>query len=78
MKKKNKGHIEKAAVAPAFGRLLRLPEVLNLVPVSPSAWWEGAKQGRFPKGRKLSPKITIWTLSEIESFIEGLDREDAK
>lgn len=65
------------SLAPVSDRLLRLPEVLGIVPVSPSAWWEGVKQGRFPKGRKLSPKITVWKLSEIHALIEGLDREAA-
>ena len=37
---------------------LRLPQVLNIVPISKSAWWEGCKTGRFPKPVKLGPRTT--------------------
>ena len=39
---------------------LRLPQVLQLVPLSKSAWWEGCKTGRFPKPVKLGPRTTVW------------------
>ncbi len=31
---------------------LRLPQVLELIPVCKSAWWQGCKEGRFPKADK--------------------------
>ena len=37
-------------------RLLKLSEVLKLVPVSKSTWWEGVRTGRFPQPVKL-----VWT-----------------
>lgn len=46
-------------------RLVRLPEVLRLVPVSKSTWWEGIRNGTFPKPIKLGPKITCWRLADI-------------
>ena len=40
--------------------LLRLPQVLALIPVSRSAWWAGCKSGRYPKPVKLGPRTTAW------------------
>ncbi|UST54921.1 AlpA family phage regulatory protein [Comamonadaceae bacterium OTU4NAUVB1] len=57
---------------PADERLLRLPEVLTRIPVSPSTWWDGVKAGRFPAGVKLGPKLTVWRASTIDSLIRSL------
>lgn len=27
---------------------LRLPQVLAIIPISKSAWWQGCKDGRYP------------------------------
>jgi prophage regulatory protein len=51
-------------------RLLRLPQVLQRLPVSKSTWWSGIRQGLFPKGIKLSPRTTAWLESEIDALIE--------
>lgn len=34
---------------PTPPHLLRLPEVLKIIPVSKSNWWAGVKTGRYPK-----------------------------
>lgn len=36
--------------------LLRLPQVLKIIPISKSAWWQGCKDGRYPKPIKLGPR----------------------
>ncbi|CAK7042508.1 MAG: hypothetical protein DESF_01777 [Desulfovibrio sp.] len=51
---------------------LRLPQVLQFVPISKSAWWEGCKTGRFPKPVKLGPRTTVWRAEEIVEFIERI------
>lgn len=53
---------------------LRLPQVLALIPVSKSVWWEGCKTGRFPKPIKLSPRTTVWLAEDIEQFIKSFSR----
>ena len=50
---------------------LRLPQVLQLVPISKSAWWEGCRTGRFTKPVKLGPRTTVWKAEEIRAFIEN-------
>lgn len=58
--------------APAPDALLRLPQVLAIVPVSRATWWNGIKDGRFPPGIKLGPKTTVWRKSAIDSLIASL------
>ena len=51
---------------------LRLPQVLALVPVSKSMWWEGCKTGRYPKPVKLGPRTSAWRASDIRALIAAL------
>lgn len=54
--------------------LLRLPQVLEIIPVSKSAWWQGCKDGRYPKPVKLGPRTTVWKASDIAAFMRQLSR----
>lgn len=49
--------------------LLRLPEVLNLFPVSRSTFWAGVKTGMYPKPRRISARRVAWVASEIRALI---------
>lgn len=51
--------------------LLRLPQVLERIPVSRSGFWKGVKEGRFPQPLKLSPRVTVWRASDVQAFIEA-------
>ena len=55
--------------------LLRLPQVLALIPVSRSAWWAGCKSGRYPKPGKLGPRTTAWRAADIAALLEKLTAE---
>ncbi len=51
--------------------LLRVKQVLKYIPVSRSHWWQGVKEGRYPKPIKLSERITVWRASDIRQLIAG-------
>jgi len=51
---------------------LRLPQILEIIPVSKSTWWQGCKDGRFPKPVKLGPKTTAWRAEDIAALIERI------
>lgn len=51
---------------------LRLPEVLSLIPISATVWWEGVRTGRYPKGIKLSARTTAWRVEDIKALIQTL------
>ena len=48
---------------------LRLPQVLQIFPISRSAWWQGIKDGKYPQGVKLSPRCTAWRVEDIRELI---------
>jgi prophage regulatory protein len=64
------GH-ERVAVAVDPNALLRLPQVLQIVPVGASTWWAGVKSGRFPKPVKLGPRTTCWRATDILKLTAG-------
>ena len=55
-------------------RLLRINQVLALVPVGRSSWWEGCRTGRYPKPIKLGHRTTVWRAEDIAVFIESLGK----
>jgi hypothetical protein len=61
---------------------LRLPSIIGdpnakppipaVIPVSKSTWWQGVKDGRFPKSVKLGPRTTAWRVEDIRALIERM------
>ena len=51
---------------------LRLPQVLSVIPVGKTTWWEGVRSGRYPKPVKLSPRCTAWLAEDIRELIKGI------
>ncbi len=51
-------------------KLYRLPQVLDLIPVSKSTWWQGVKDGIFPQPIKLTPRTSCWLADEIHGLID--------
>jgi len=49
---------------------LRLPQVLELFPISRARWWAGVKSGEFPAGIHLTPRTTAWLRSDIVTPIK--------
>lgn len=56
--------------------LLRLKQVLTVFPVSRSMWYQGVKDGVYPKGVKIGPKAVAWRSSEIKALIDASPRTD--
>lgn len=55
--------------------LVRLSQILapsGPIPVSKSTWWQGVKDGRFPKPMKLGPRTTVWRVEDIRGLFEGI------
>jgi len=50
---------------------LRLPEVMAMVGLKKSAIYERIRQRCFPAQVKLSPRVSVWRLSEVQAFIRG-------
>ncbi|CCE03756.1 AlpA family phage regulatory protein [Bradyrhizobium sp. STM 3809] len=57
-----------------FVRLTSIIAPSGPIPVSKSTWWQGVKDGRFPKPVKLGAKTTAWRVEDIRALIERLGR----
>jgi predicted DNA-binding transcriptional regulator AlpA len=51
---------------------VRLKEVLTVIPIGKTCWWEGVKGGRYPKPVKLSAHCTAWRAEDIRDLIKRL------
>jgi predicted DNA-binding transcriptional regulator AlpA len=53
-----------------FVRLSKILAPQGPIPVSKSTWWQGVKDGRFPKPQKLGPRTTVWKAQDIRALFE--------
>lgn len=66
--------MEQTLILPNTG-YVRLKTVLKFIPVSPSSWWEGVKQGKFPQPVSLGPRTTAWRAEDIRDLISSFAGE---
>ena len=55
---------------------MRLQDVLQLIPVSKSTWWEYVRAGDFPQPVHLTERTTAWRVSDISKLIDRLSGGD--
>jgi prophage regulatory protein len=48
---------------------MRLTQVLSVIPLGKTCWWEGVRSGRFPKPVKLTERCTAWRVEDIRELI---------
>lgn len=51
--------------------LLRLKEVLRMIPVGKSSWYDGIDKGIYPPAIRLGSRTVAWRLSDINLVIAG-------
>lgn len=50
---------------------VRLPEVLALIPISRSTWYQGISEGRFPApDKRFGNRISVWSVRDIRALID--------
>jgi len=54
---------------------IRLPTVLQHIPVARSTWWEGARTGRFPAPVKIGG-VTAWRAEDIRALIDKIGQRE--
>lgn len=60
-------------VLPATG-FLRLNQVLKFVPIGKTAWYNGVKEGRFPKPIQLSARTAVYRAQDIATLIDKISQ----
>ena len=54
----------------------RLNQLLQIVPVSASCWWNGVKEGKFPQPVRLKDiRATCWRKRDIHDLVNRLEEE---
>ena len=55
---------------------VRLPQILEIIPVGKSTWWAGVASGRFPSPVKLGPRTSAWRVEEIRALLNSFEKEE--
>jgi predicted DNA-binding transcriptional regulator AlpA len=63
------------AVFPNTGyvRLKQILAPMGPLPISRSGFWAGVKNGKFPKPRKISARVTVWRAEDIHALLATID-----
>ena len=59
------------SILPTTG-FLRLSEVLKLIPLSKTTFWQYVNKGKFPKPIKLGVRASAWRVEDVRRLIEEL------
>lgn len=62
-----------ATTIPTTG-FLRLKQVLQFIPVGKTAWYNGVKEGRFPKPIQLSARLAVYRAQDISDLIDRISQ----
>lgn len=62
--------MSKQVILPETG-FVRLKQVLQLIPVSKTTFWNGVNSGRFPKPVR-NGRCTFWRVEDIRELIENI------
>lgn len=55
---------------------LRLAQVLTIIPVSKSTWFEGVRAGHYPQPVKIGPRASGWKTEDIAALVEQLGNSE--
>jgi len=50
--------------------LMRIPQILEVMPISKSKFWLMVQKGEFPKPIKIG-RSSFWTIDQVQDFIKG-------
>ena len=51
-------------------KFLRIKDVVEKTGLGKSTIWLWAGDGRFPKPKKISPRVTVWLSDELDLWLE--------
>ena len=50
--------------------LIRIPQILKIMPISESKFWHMVQKGEFPKPIKIG-RSSFWTVEQVQEFIKN-------
>lgn len=48
---------------------VRLAQILNVIPMGKSTWWNRVKDGVYPKPTKFGAKLSMWKVEDIRKIL---------
>lgn len=51
---------------------IRLPQLLQMFPISRTTLWRKIKAGEFPKPHMLGPRTRVWDIEELRSWKQNI------
>ena len=57
-------------------RLLTIKQIEDQIGISRSTIYRRMQEGRFPKPKRIGPRATRWSESEIKVWLDGLKSSD--
>lgn len=61
-----------------LGKFLNLRQVLELLPISRSAWYAGQKTGAYPLAIRLGHRTALYRVDDIRGLIRQIDKRQDK
>jgi prophage regulatory protein len=56
--------------------LMRIPQILEVMPISKSKFWLMVQKGEFPKPIKIR-RSSFWTIEQVQTFIREKTRQSS-
>ncbi len=51
---------------------VKVPQILAVIPIGRSTWWQWVKDGKAPAPVKLGANTTVWRAEDIHALIKKL------
>jgi predicted DNA-binding transcriptional regulator AlpA len=71
MRKKKHSYPNLVDASKACG-FLRLPQVMQLIPIGKTSIYEKIRKGEFPAQIKLGTKTSVWRREDIDAYIKKM------
>ena len=49
--------------------VLRAKEAIQYLGIGESTFWRWVHENRLPKGKKISPRVTLWRVEDLDNFL---------
>ena len=56
--------------------LMRIPQILEVMPISKSKFWLMVQKGEFPKPIKIG-RSSFWTIEQVQTFIRERTKQSS-
>ena len=54
---------------------IRINDVLELIPIGKSSWWNGIQEGIYPKPVCIGKRVSAWRVEDVRALISKLSNQ---